>query len=114
MSRKGYGGTASSRTRSVFHRRGSGPVRPLATAFSYDRIDSAQNPLQFPRATVRAFHLYLLLRVPQEEFSQSLALLADELVDGQPVSSLLAKPPFLNMHSLKTKALSCRQTYLEV
>lgn len=98
MSRKRNRGTVPRRARSVFHSRGCGRVRSPAAAFSNDGMDSAQDPLQLARAAVRTSYLDLLLRVPQEQLDQPLALLTGEFVNGQTISSL------------KTRAIECGHT----
>jgi hypothetical protein len=74
----------------MFHR-GGALVRDLTTAFSNQRMDSAQDPLQLARATIRTLDLDSLFCVPEEQLCQFLTSLADELVYGQTVSSLLSK-----------------------
>jgi hypothetical protein len=89
MSGKGNGGAGPGRTRSVFHRRGGRPA--LRTAFRNDRIDTADNPLQLPRAAVRASQVNLLFPLLHEQFHQPLALLTDELIYGQILFSSLER-----------------------
>ena len=100
MSRKGDRGTVPGRTRSVFHRRGGGPIRSAPTAFGNNGMDTAQDPLQLARTAVRAFDLDLLLRVLHEQLGQPSTLLTDEFKNGQSASSL------------KTEAIRTEHTYL--